>query len=219
MNAEEILSKLKNSIVKGEEGQSIEITHEALKASIEAKVLLNDGIIKGAAEVGILYQDGEYFLPDLMISAEAMVGAMEILKPELLKDAKGEESGTILVGTVEGDTHSIGKSIVIALLEGQGYSVIDLGTDVPPEKFVEEAQKVNPDVIGMSGLLTTSISKMHETVLMLKEANIESKVVVGGGILSIESCEMIGADDFATDGWDGVQKIRSLIESKIKVGL
>lgn len=219
MQSEEILKNLRESIINGDEELAIQFVNDSIKAGLEAKLILSDAIIKGAEKIGELYQEGEYFLPDLMVAAEAMVSAMNILKPELFKSISDKASGTVLIGTVEGDVHSIGKSIVVSFLEGQGYNVVDLGEDVPPQKFVEEAMKTNPDVIGMSGLLTTSISKMHETVLMLKEQKIESKIVIGGGILSPESCEMVGADDFATDGWEGVQKIKSLIESKVRVGV
>ncbi|NVM31452.1 MAG: cobalamin B12-binding domain-containing protein, partial [Candidatus Helarchaeota archaeon] len=147
-----------------------------------------------------------------IISADAMIGVMEIIKPHLEGDPNQKPMGTILIGSAEGDVHSIGKNLMISLLQGQGFKVIDLGTDVPPDKFIEEAKKSKPDVIGISGLLTESISTMQKTVLMLKEENIPSKIIVGGGILTVESCTMIGADDFATDGWDGLKKINKLVE-------
>ena len=141
-------------------------------------------------------------------STDAVLAPFEPHPAAMSRKAKG----TILIGSAEGDVHSIGKNLMIPLLQGQGYKVIDLGTDVHPNKFVEEAKKSKPDVIGISGLLTASISTMQKTVIMLKEENIPSKIIVGGGILTAESCTMIGADDFATDGWDGLKKINKLVE-------
>ncbi len=212
MAPEEILEKLKEAIVKGEENQAIKLTKQALDKGIDAKTILTDGLIKGSEVVGDLFEKMEYYLPDLLIAADAMVKAMELIKPKLKDGGTGKPKGIILIGSVEGDVHSIGKNLMIALLEGQGYEVIDLGTDVPSEKFVDEAKNKNPVIIGMSGLLTTSISMMQKTVLMLKEENIQSKIIIGGGILTKESSEMVGADDFATDGWEGLKKIRKIVE-------
>ncbi len=212
MSANEILVKLKNSIVKGDKDQAVEYTQKAIKLELDIKVILDKGIIEATQIVGKLFEEMEYYLPDLIISADAMLSVMEIIKPKLIESSNQKSMGTIIIGSVEGDVHSIGKNLMIALLEGQGYDVIDLGTDVAPEKFIEEAKASNPNVIGMSGLLTTSISAMQKTVLMLKEEAIRAKIIVGGGILTKESCEMIGADDFATDGWEGLNKIKNLME-------
>jgi 5-methyltetrahydrofolate--homocysteine methyltransferase len=218
MPVDEMLTQLKDTIVKGNKEEATEQTKRAIEAGIDASKILEAGIVKATEEVGELYERMEYYLPDLLIAADAMIASMEILKPHLKQMFSAQLKGTILVGSVEGDVHSIGKNLIITLLEGQGYEVIDLGTDVPPTKFVEKAKEINPDVIGLSGLLTTSIMVMRDTVLQLKEENITSKVIVGGGILSKEACEMIGADDFATDGWTGLKKIKEFIDS-IKSGL
>jgi len=212
MQGNDILSKLSDAIVKGEEDQAVKLTRGALELGIDAKKILTDGLIKGSEIVGDLFEKMEYYLPDLLISADAMVKAMELIKPKLKGDGPNKPLGIILIGSVEGDVHSIGKNLMIALLEGQGYEVTDLGTDVPSEKFVEEAKKLNPNIIGMSGLLTTSISAMQKTVLMLKEENIQSKIIIGGGLLTKESSEMVGADDFAVDGWEGLKKIKKILE-------
>ena len=211
MSNDEFITKLKDSIVKGNTEDAITYTKKSIETGIDVKTILDDGIIKATEIVGKLFEDMEYYLPDLIIAADAMIGAMEIIRPKLKGESDQKPKGLILIGSVEGDVHSIGKNLMIALLEGQGFDVIDLGTDVPPEKFVEEAKNSNPSVIGMSGLLTTSISAMQKTVLMLKEENIESKIIVGGGILTEESCKMIGADDFAVDGWEGLNKIKKLM--------
>ena len=204
MNSEDLLMKLKDSIVEGEPQNTIELMEEVLKLDIEAKVILNEAIIKAADEVGILYEKEEYFLADLLMSGDALKAAMELLKPKLSMDSDIKPQKVILIGTVEGDVHDIGKSLVASLLQGQGFEVIDLGSDVPVEVFVQKAKEIKPDIIGLSGLLTMSISKMHETIILLKKADIPSKIIIGGGVVSKQSCAMIGADDCAKDGYEGI---------------
>ena len=211
MNSEDLLMKLKDSIVEGEPQNTIELMEEVLKLDIEAKVILNEAIIKAADEVGILYEKEEYFLADLLMSGDALKAAMEILKPKLSMDSDIKPQKVILIGTVEGDVHDIGKSLVASLLQGQGFEVIDLGSDVLVETFVQKAEEIKPDIIGLSGLLTMSISKMHETIILLKKANIPSKIIIGGGVVSKQSCAMIGADDCAKDGYEGIKKIKKIL--------
>lgn len=208
------IEQLKNAIIKGEQEEAVAHTNQALNQGIDIKDILENGIIEATQVVGDLFEKMEYYLPDLLLSADAMISAMEVLKPLLIGNTNQRSKGTILIGSVEGDVHSIGKNLMMALLQGQGYEVIDLGTDVASVKFVEEARKANPDLIGMSGLLTTSISVMQKTVLMLREENIQSKIIVGGGILTEASAKMIGADEFATDAWDGLKKINLLLRGK-----
>ncbi len=211
MKEEELLDKLKNAILKGDPHETINLVNNSIKMGIQAKEILNKAILKGAEEAGNLYEEGEYFLPDLLMTGDSITAATEILKNSLNEKSEIESKGTILIGTVEGDIHDIGKSLVVSLLKGQGFDVVDLGSDVPPEKFLRKAKEINPKLIGLSGLMTMSISKMVETVNLLKNENIQSRIIIGGGILSKESCEMIGADDFAKDGWEGVKKINNLI--------
>ena len=211
MNSEDLLMKLKDSIVEGEPQNTIELMEEVLKLDIEAKVILNEAIIKAADDVGILYEKEEYFLADLLMSGDALKAAMELLKPKLSMDSDIKPQKVILIGTVEGDVHDIGKSLVASLLQGQGFEVIDLGSDVPVEVFVQKAKEIKPDIIGLSGLLTMSISKMHETIILLKKADIPSKIIIGGGVVSKQSCAMIGADDCAKDGYEGIRKIKKIL--------
>ena len=211
MTSEDLLMKLKDSIVEGEPQKTIELMEEVIKQGLDAKVILNEAIIKAADEVGILYEKEEYFLADLLMSGDALKAAMEILKPKLLMDSSIKPQKVILIGTVEGDVHDIGKSLVASLLQGQGFEVIDLGSDVPVEIFVQKAKEIKPDIIGLSGLLTMSISKMHETIILLKKADIPSKIIIGGGVVSKQSCAMIGADDCAKDGYEGIRKIKKIL--------
>ena len=211
MKEEESLEKLKSAILKGDSPEAIDLVNKLIKMGIKVKEILNKAILKGADEAGNLYEEGEYFLPDLLMTGDAITAATERLKKLLNEKSEIESKGTILIGTVEGDIHDIGKSLVVSLLRGQGFDVIDLGSDVPPEEFLRKAKEINPILIGLSGLMTMSISKMVETVNLLKNENIGSRIIIGGGILSKESCEMIGADDYAKDGWEGIKKINNLI--------
>ena len=211
MRDSEIIEKIKNAIIKGISEEAIAAVNTAFKRNIETNQILNEAIISGAEEVGLRYEKEEYFLGDMLLAADAINDCMKVVKPKLVEE-KHKSPGKVLIGTPEGDLHDIGKSLVVALLQGQGFEVIDLGVDVPPEKFVEVATNENPDIIGISGLLTVTISKMTETVTMLKRKGIRAKIVVGGGILSEESCKYIGADAWAKDGWKGVKVINDLME-------
>jgi 5-methyltetrahydrofolate--homocysteine methyltransferase len=212
LNDEEILDKLRDRIIEGLLEEALDFIHKAIDANIDVKQILNEAIIRGAEEVGVRYEKGEYFLADMLLAADAINDCMDVIKPKLVEQ-KHKSPGKVLIGTPEGDLHDIGKSLVIALLQGQGFEVVDLGVDVPPEKFVEVAKKENPDIIGISGLLTVTISKMTETVTMLKRKGIKAKIVVGGGILSEEVCNYIGADAWTKDGWKGVKLIKNLMEA------
>lgn len=210
MNEKEVINKLEESIIHGSIENSIKYLELAIDMNLDPKIILNKAIIKGADEVGKMYEDEKYFLADLILVGDAINECMNLIKP-ILK-AKNEESlGTIMIGTPEGDIHSIGKSLMISLLQGQGFNVIDLGVDIPPSKFVEEAKNNNPDIIAMSSLMTITISKMKETVMQIKDAGINSKIILGGGILSEETCKSIGADAWAKDGWEGIKIIKNML--------
>ncbi len=211
MKDEESLEKLKSAILRGSSDEAVDLVNESIKKGIEIKDILNKAILKGANEAGILYEDDEYFLPDLLMTGDAITAATEALKNSLASKSEIKSKGIILMGTVEGDIHDIGKSLVISLLKGQGFDVVDLGSNVPPEEFLRKAKEINPILIGLSGLMTMSVSKMVETVHLLRNENIQSRIIIGGGILSKAACEMVGADDFAKDGWEGVKKINNLI--------
>ena len=213
MSEKELIDNLRNAIIEGIEDKATDFLKKALDNHIDVKEILNQAIIKGAEEVGRRYEQKEYFLADMMMAGEAIKECMDILNP-LLEGTENFNTGKVLIGTPEGDIHDIGKNIVIALLQGQGYKVKDIGVDVPPEKFIEESKTFNPDVIGMSGLLTVTISKISETITDLRKAQIDSKIIIGGGIMSEETCKMVGADDWTKDGWDGVLKINKIINKE-----
>jgi len=213
LNEIEIIDKLRTAIIEGISEEAINFVKMALEMNIDPEHILNEAIIKGAEDVGKKYENDEYFLGDMLLAADAINDSMEIIRLEL-KEGQYETIGKVLIGTPEGDLHDIGKSLIVALLKGRGVDVIDLGVDIPPKEFLEAAKKEHPDVIGLSGLLTVSISKMIETVMLLKDEGIKAKIIVGGGILSEESCKQIGADDWTKDGWEGVKKIIKLLEGR-----
>lgn len=212
MNENEILEEIKNAIITGNPEDAVKLVTLALNSEFDTKRILNEAIINGAEIVGEKYEKGEYFLADMLLAADAINNCMEKIKPTL-KKGRDDTSGTILIGTPEGDLHDIGKSLVVALLQGQGFNVIDLGVDVPPEKFLEIAIKENPDVIGISGLLTVTISKMREIIALLRKEGIKAKIILGGGILSEETCSRVDADAWTKDGWEGVKLIKKLLGS------
>jgi len=213
MSENEHIKNLFDAIVDGDEDQASLATQKALDSGVDYKIILNEGVIKACEEIGALYEKEEYFLADMLISGDALKVAIDILKPIMEKNSE-KSLGKILIGTVEGDVHDIGKTLVSSLLQGQGYDVIDLGTEVSPETFAEKAIDDVPDVIGLSGLLTVSISKMRETIALLKDKKVISKIIIGGGVVSKAACVSIGADDCAKDGWEGIKKINRLINSK-----
>lgn len=212
MNENEILEEIKNAIITGNPEDAVKLVTLALNSEFDTKRILNEAIINGAEIVGEKYEKGEYFLADMLLAADAINNCMEKIKPTL-KKGRDDTSGTILIGTPEGDLHDIGKSLVVALLQGQGFNVIDLGVDIPPEKFLEIAIKENPDVIGISGLLTVTISKMREIIVLLRKEGIKAKIILGGGILSEETCLRVDADAWTKDGWEGVKLIKKLLGS------
>ena len=211
MNISEYIDPIKNAMIEGITEDAEKYLKVALNAGIDYKRILNDAVIKGAEKVGILYEKKEFFLADMLIAGDAINTIMEILTP-LLKDMGDHSSiGKVLIGTPEGDIHDIGKSLVISLLTGQGFDVVDLGVDVPVKTFIDEAKKTNPDIIGISALLTVTISKIREIVVALKEVGISAKIIIGGGIMSEETCNTVGADAWTKDGWDGIKKIKGLL--------
>jgi methylmalonyl-CoA mutase cobalamin-binding domain/chain len=206
----ETLLRLKNAIIEGLSEDATKLVKQALEAQVKPKRILNEAIISGADEVGKKYEEGKFFLADMLLAADAINDSMDLVKSKLAEGTLHSQ-GKLLIGTPEGDLHDIGKTLIVALLKGQGFDVIDLGVDIPPEKFLDMAKKENPDIIGLSGLLTVSISKMTEIVSLLKREGIKAKIVLGGGILSEESCERIGADAWTKDGWEGVKLIKELM--------
>ncbi|MCX8062929.1 MAG: corrinoid protein [Anaerolineales bacterium] len=212
--SQEIFAKLTNSLVDGDPDATFEATKEALAAGIEPMVIIKEGLIPGMNIVGEKFSSGEYFLPDLIIAADGMQKAMTLLEPELLKRQQAIESaGTVLLGTVKGDIHEIGKSLVGTMLTANGFKVHDLGVDVPTETFVTKVQEMKPDILGLSALLTTTMVMQREVIKALTEAGIRDKVkvIVGGAPVTRSWAEEIGADGYAEDAMGAVQLARQLV--------
>ncbi len=212
--SQEIFAKLTNSLVDGDPDATFEATKEALAAGIEPMAIIKEGLIPGMNIVGEKFSSGEYFLPDLIIAADGMQKAMVLLEPELLKRQQAVESaGTVLLGTVKGDIHEIGKSLVATMLSANGFKVHDLGVDVPTETFVEKVQEMKPDILGLSALLTTTMVMQREVISALSNAGLRDKVkvMVGGAPVTRSWAEEIGADGYAEDAMGAVQIARQLM--------
>jgi 5-methyltetrahydrofolate--homocysteine methyltransferase len=185
---------------------------EALAAGLPAEDVLQKGCIPAMAEVGRLFEEGEMFVPEMLIAARAMQSGMVILKP-LLAQANVASAGKVVAGTVAGDLHDIGKNLVAMMLEGSGFEVVDLGTDVAPQKFVDAVQQHQPQIVAMSALLTTTMGNMKASVEALKAAGLRDhvKVMIGGAPVTQDYAAMIGADGFAPDASSAVRKAKALV--------
>jgi len=194
-----------------DEAKTIELTKKRVEAGEDPFAILED-VRKATDIIGKRFEEGRYFVSDLIMAGEILKQIMDIVKP-LIGEKAGEKKGKVVIGTVEGDVHDIGKNIVIALLEAEGFEVIDLGVDQPPEAFVNAIKERNPDVVGLSGLLTEAIESMKKTVEAIKEAGLRDKVkiIIGGGRTDEEAKEYVGADDWADDAAVGVRKIKALV--------
>ncbi len=184
----------------------------ALEAGLNPEAILKDGLIAAMGEVGRLFEEGEYFVPEMLVAARAMQGGLTLLKPHLAAGGT-VATGKAVVGTVKGDLHDIGKNLVAMMLEGAGFEVVDLGTDVTPEKFVKAVLDHQPQLIGMSALLTTTMPSMNSTVKALQEAGVREqvKVMIGGAPVTDGFARQIGADGYAPDASSAVRLAKSLI--------
>jgi len=205
------LKTLYNAILEGQREAAKESVEQALAAGEDPAVVLN-AMVTAMGEVGRLFEEGEYFVPEMLIAARAMKTGMEILKPQLV-DADIQPAGRIVAGTVKGDLHDIGKNLVCMMLEGAGFQVMDLGTDVAPEAFVSAVSEHQPDFIAMSALLTTTMPNMQATIEALEAAGVREKVkvLIGGAPITDAYAEKIGADGYAPDASRAVKLAKSLV--------
>jgi 5-methyltetrahydrofolate--homocysteine methyltransferase len=204
------LKALAEAIIKGDQNTAVEITRSALEEGTPAESVLNEGLVAGMDVVGDRFKKNEVYIPEVLISARAMKMAMEILEPELVK-AGVEPIGKLVIGTVQGDLHDIGKNLVAMMLKGAGFEVIDLGVDVGPEKFIEQVKSAGAHLVGMSALLTTTMPGMEKTVNALREAGISAKVMIGGAPVTQDYADRIGADGYAPDSASAVDVAKSLV--------
>jgi len=210
---EKFLQEILDGVVNGDNHLVPEKVNEALEKGTPPETVLNEALIPAMAEVGQRFEAGEYFVPEMLISARAMKSALAILKPKLVK-INFQSYGKIVVGTVKGDLHDIGKNLVSLMLEGAGFEVIDAGSDVAPEKFVEIAKANNADLIGLSALLTTTMTNMKTTVSALEQAGLKGKikVMIGGAPVTEAYAAQIGADGYAEDASRAVALAKRLID-------
>jgi 5-methyltetrahydrofolate--homocysteine methyltransferase len=206
------LEAIYEAVMNGDAGKAGSEVTAALEANTPPEDILYKACIPAMEEVGRLFEEGEKFVPEMLISARAMQAAMGLLRPLLLQ-ADIKTMGKVVMGTVAGDLHDIGKNLVAMMLEGSGFEVIDLGTDVTPQKFVDAVREHEPQVIGMSALLTTTMPSMGATVEALKEAGLREgvKVMIGGAPITQDFADKIGADGFAPDASSASRKAKALV--------
>ena len=204
------LKALADAIIKGDQNAAVEITKAALQEGTTAKSVLDEGLIAGMDVVGGRFKKNEIYIPEVLIAARAMKMSMEILEPELVK-AGVKPVGKFLIGTVQGDLHDIGKNLVAMMLKGAGFEVIDLGVDVGPEKFVEQAGSTGVQLIGMSALLTTTMPGMEKTIKALKDAGVSARVMIGGAPVTQGYADKIGADGYTPDAASAVDLAKTLV--------
>lgn len=207
-----LLTDICNAIIAGDEDLAAAKIRESLDQGIDPETILNDGMVSAMAEVGRLFENGEYFVPEMMIAARAMQNGLGLLKPHLVQ-ANVQPAGLVVAGTVQGDLHDIGKNLVCLMLEGAGFEIIDLGRNVRPEQFVEAVEQHSPDIVALSALLTTTMSNMQTTIGALTASGLRGKVkvIVGGAPVTQEFADSIGADGYGPDASRAVTLANSLV--------
>jgi len=206
-----VLDELREAVIDGQAKLAVAAATQGLEQGIPAEVLLQDGLIAAMREVGRLFEENEIYVPEMLVAARAMNATVALLQPRLIEHAV-ESSGTVAIGTVQGDLHDIGKNLVAMMLKGSGFEVIDLGTDVAPERFID-AIRAGADVVAMSALLTTTMTSMQDVVEAITVAGLRDRVriIVGGAPITAKYAAEIGADGYAPDASKAVRKVRELL--------
>ena len=204
------LQGMAEALIKGDRNKTVELTKQAVAEGVPAKRILDEGLVAGMDVVGRRFKANEIYVPEVLIAARAMKGGMEVLQPELTR-AGVKPVGTVVLGTVKGDLHDIGKNLVGMMLTGGGLNVVDAGTDVAPDKFVEICKSSGAQVCAMSALLTTTMPQMSEVVKAVKGAGIAVKTIIGGAPVTQNYADEIGADGYAPDAASAVDIVRELI--------
>jgi corrinoid protein of di/trimethylamine methyltransferase len=216
MASEKLFEDMTNAVIAGLPDKARELANEALRAGIEPLAAIEQGFRPGMDVVGEGFAKGELFIPDLMMSGEAMKAAIATLEPELMKRKQQRQVlGRVVIGTVQGDIHEIGKTLVATMLTANGFEVHDLGVDVPAQQFVDAVRKVNANVVGLSALLTTTILNQEAVILDLEEAGLRNrvKVIIGGVPASPEWAKEIGADGYAENATEAVEVVKRLVQA------
>jgi 5-methyltetrahydrofolate--homocysteine methyltransferase len=215
----EILKDIARTLENGDSTAVKELLRKALALDIPPETILNDGLVKGMEVVGKKFKENEIFIPEVLIASRAMKSAMNIIKPFLIEEGS-QSKGKIVLGTVKGDLHDIGKNIVSILLESEGYEIIDIGIDVPKEKFIDVLRKENPDILGMSALLTTTMSYMRDVIEAVRAEGFKKhiKIIVGGAPITQSFADEIGADSYAPEAISAVALVIDIFEHKTPKG-
>ena len=209
---EDTLKRLKQAVIDGNRNDAVDLTNQLLADNANPKQVLDEGLIAGMSTVGELFKKGEYFVPEMLIAARAMKSALAILRP-LLIDTGVKPIGTVVLGTVRGDLHDIGKNLTGMFLEGAGFNVVDLGVDISAEKFIEAVKENKAELLGISALLTTTMTYTSEVIQALEAADMRDqvKVIVGGAPITQEWADQIGADGFALDAASAADRCKELL--------
>lgn len=200
------------ALSQGKMEEARRLTQEAIDAGEPPERILKDGLIAAMELIGVKFKNGEIYIPEVLIAARAMHAGMAVLKP-ILSKSTGTMAGKVIIGTVKGDLHDIGKNLVVMMLEGGGFEVVDLGIDVPPERFIDAIKQHQPQVVGMSALLTTTMKEMKNTLQALEWAGLRDQVktIVGGAPVTEKFAKDIGADGYAPDAASAVDAVKALI--------
>jgi dimethylamine corrinoid protein len=212
INKDELFKQLSDAVVEMEEEKTAEIANLIVGQKIDAYEAIEKGLSDGMERAGQLFEEEEYFIPELLVCSDAMYAGLDVLKPHIKqKDAGNKQK--VVIGVIEGDTHDIGKNLVRIMLETSGFEVIDLGRDIPPQRFVDTAKEVGAEIIALSTLMTTTMDGMEEVVKILEQNNIRDqfKVIVGGGPISQGFANRIGADGYAVNAADAVKLVRQIV--------
>ncbi len=207
---EELLKEMSQAVIDGNKEKCEELTRKLLEGGLSPKEILDHGLVPGMDVVGVRFRDNIIFVPEVLISARAMKASLAILEP-LLTQAKIKEAGIVVIGTVKGDIHDIGKNIVAMMLKGAGFKVIDLGIDTRVEKFLDAIKREKADIVGMSALLTTTMGYMKVVIDKIKEEGLSVKTMVGGAPISQSFAEKVGADRYAKNATEAVERAKELI--------
>ncbi len=206
------LEIIKNSVIEGNVLGAAEATKKCLAIGIDPLIIINDGLVAGMNVVGPRFKAGEMFVPEVLISAKALHAGMDLVKSRMV-DIEIPSAGKVIIGTVKGDLHDIGKNLVAIMLESSGFNVVNLGVDVAPDKFAEAVKEHQPQVVGLSALLTTTMLAMKETIDYLKEEGLRDqiKVIIGGAPVTKDFSTKIGANGYAPDGGSAVELVQTLL--------
>jgi trimethylamine corrinoid protein len=216
MDTDHMLADLRQSIIEGDESRSRQAAERSLQASLDPLVAVERGLSAGMREIGDRFERGEVFLPEMLMAAEAFKAAMDVLEPEIqARQAEVASSGTVLLSTVRGDVHNIGKNIVGTVLETSGFKVVDAGVDNPTLEIVERAESAGADIIALSSLMTTTMPAQREVIETLKEMNLRDRfaILVGGGPVNQEWAQEIGADGYGKSAIEAAAQARALMEA------